>query len=195
VKNCGNFQFLPSSATCTILVVWPFKQRRSKESEPVSMVLLHQYPRRYRVGEIQSAVQRAWPVSMNDAARSAPVVTVSDEKVILHVDGHLIVMFSVGEPYFGKKSVEFSNRLQNPIQKELWARHVAWTAVDYMGGGSDIEEQFSVLANLVADLLDSECLGVYVPSESSLIPNNTELYAELKKIAASRGINTQRAEI
>ena len=104
-------------------------------------------------------------------------------------------MFSVGEPYFGKKSVEFSNRLQNPIQKELWVRHVAWTAVDYMGGGSDIEEQFSVLANLVADLLDSECLGVYVPSESSLIPNNTELYAELKKIAASRGINTQRAEI
>jgi hypothetical protein len=128
---------------------------------------------------------------MADEGDWESIVTVRDDKAIVCIDSHLISLFSVDAPYLGKKSVEFSNRLQNPIQTELWARHVAWTAVDYLGGGNDIEKQFSLLANFTAELIDPDCLGIYVPSESSLIPNDTELYTELKRIAAFRDINAQ----
>jgi len=39
---------------------------------------------------------------------------------------------------------------------------------------------------LVAELLDGNCTGIYIPGERMLVPNNAGLYLELQKMVTIR---------
>ncbi len=161
--------------------MWPFKKKNKAIEDPISMVLLHQQPRHYQVDEIQSAAARVWQGSADEFT-----VMESNGKAILHVGGHMLSLVSVGQRYLGNMSSEFEKRMQNPVQRSVWARHTSWTAVDYLPGGGDIELKYCVLARFIAELLDSNCLGIYMPGEQALMPHDPDVYAELKKMGASR---------
>jgi hypothetical protein len=98
---------------------------------------------------------------------------------------HLLSFFSVSKSYFDDPEKD-SKQLPQLSQQKAWAEHRAWTAVDYVKGGNDVELEYSVLAKIVAELVDSNCAGVYVPAENSFIPNDESLYGELQTIAAAR---------
>jgi hypothetical protein len=71
-------------------------------------------------------------------------------------------------------------------QREAWAQHTAWTAVDYAKGGTDLELEYAVLARLCAEMLDGNCVGLYMPSEGMFIPNDGSVLPELHRIASLR---------
>ena len=48
----------------------------------------------------------------------------------------------------------------------------AWTAVDYVKGGADLEFEYAVLAKLCGEMLDVNCVGLYVPGKRTFIPND-----------------------
>jgi hypothetical protein len=77
----------------------------------------------------------------------------------------------------------------------VWAEHRAWTAVDYVKGGVDLDLEYAVLATLCAEMLDVNCVGLYVPREQSLIPSDGSLRGDLQRMAASRhlGVTPDRA--
>jgi hypothetical protein len=80
-------------------------------------------------------------------------------------------------------------------QRQAWAEHTAWTAVDYVKSGIDVELEYAVLAKLCAEMLDTNCVGLYMPREGSFIPNDGSLLEELRRRAASRhlGVTQQTA--
>ena len=94
------------------------------------------------------------------------------------------------EPYFGRDPAEHAKSLPLITQQKAWADHRAWTAVDYIGDCEDISQKYGVLARLVAEMLDANCTGVYVPGESSLMPDDPSIYGHslyeaLRKLGAS----------
>jgi len=89
------------------------------------------------------------------------------------------------KPY-GDDPQRFGRSMPTASQRQAWAEHTAWTAVDYVKGGADPELEYGVLAKLCAEMLDDNCVGVYVPREESFIPNDGSLRRELQRIATLR---------
>lgn len=58
--------------------------------------------------------------------------------------------------------------------------------VIYLNRDVDVELGYCVLSKLVAEILDGNCTGIYIPRENTLIPNDETAYLELQKIASSR---------
>ncbi len=74
-------------------------------------------------------------------------------------------------------------------QQRAWAEHSACIYVGYLtfgtAFGTDAKLAHCVLARVVAQLLDSNCTGAYVPDEDSLIPADESLYEQLQARASS----------
>jgi hypothetical protein len=64
--------------------------------------------------------------------------------------------------------------------------HSACIAVDYLNYDVDVQLGYCVLSKFVAEMLDRNCTGIYIPRENRLIPNDESLYSELQRVAAAR---------
>jgi hypothetical protein len=97
---------------------------------------------------------------------------------------HLLNFLSTPRPYVvhAGENVEWLPQLS---QRQAWVEHSAWCAVDYMNDNADLELAYCVLAKLVAEMVDENCTGVYIPRERALIPNGESLYRQLQEMASS----------
>jgi hypothetical protein len=98
---------------------------------------------------------------------------------------HALSVFHNSKPYFDDDPKENVNWLPHLSQRQAWINHSAWVAVDYLNDGVRVELGYAVLSNLVAEMLDGNCTGVYIPQQRSLIPNDESLYLELHKLASA----------
>jgi hypothetical protein len=57
--------------------------------------------------------------------------------------------------------------------------------VDYLNDDVSVELGYCVLSQLIAEMLDGNCTGIYIPREQSLIPNDDSLYLELHKLGSA----------
>jgi hypothetical protein len=55
--------------------------------------------------------------------------------------------------------------------RDAWRQHHAWTSIDCMNMSDDVELEYCVVAKLAAELLDDNCIGIYVPQENSFLAN------------------------
>ena len=109
-------------------------------------------------------------------------------------------MTMITPSYLGE-TIEYSSlhacrsTLEDPTP--AWAEHTSWIAVDYVKGGIDLELEYAVLAGMCAEMLDGNCVGVYVPRERSFIPNDDSLLPELHRITFSRhhGLTQDRSRV
>ena len=67
-------------------------------------------------------------------------------------------------------------------QRQALAEHNACTGVDYMNG-TDVGLGHSVIAKLVAEMVDANCTGVYILREKRVISNQ----CRPKKVRAIHG--------
>jgi hypothetical protein len=81
--------------------------------------------------------------------------------------------------------------LPHPSQRQAWIQHSGCLGVDYLNDGVSVKLGYCVLSQLIAEMLDGNCTGIYIPREQSLIPNDDSLYLELHKLgsACESGIN------
>jgi hypothetical protein len=106
---------------------------------------------------------------------------------------HLLNFINYHKPYVDNPN-EHIEWLQHASQRHAWAEHLAWVGVDYMNNNDvDVELAYCVLSKLVAEIVDQNCTGIYIPRESSLIPNGLSLYRELQEVASSREPGIKRA--
>jgi hypothetical protein len=80
----------------------------------------------------------------------------------------------------------FGASFLNASQRQAWSEHTAWTAVDYVKSGVDVALEYSVLAKLCGEMLNANCVGVYIPREQRFYPNDGSLRGELQRMAGFR---------
>jgi hypothetical protein len=80
---------------------------------------------------------------------------------------------------------EYAKMLPQDSQQKAWGEHEAWISLDYLRGGRDLELEYSALARLAAEMVDENSSGLYIPRESSFIPNDDSLRGALEQMAAS----------
>jgi hypothetical protein len=163
---------------------------------PVSMVLLLREARFPTLDQLRSAGERAFGTPFNDDKESRHFVVQVVLFTIMKADRHTLSFLNYRKPYGeGDFPQEFGKSLPKANQRQAWAEHTAWTAVDYVKGGVDLELEYAVLATVCAEILDPNCSGLYIPREQSFIPNDGSLTGELQRVAMSRplGVTPDRA--
>ena len=155
------------------------------------MVLLLRKPHLFSAEELRLAAERAWHTSFAGEENSSKDCVVQSATVTLMKAGpHALNFFYYPEPYVEnpKGSVDW---LPHPSQRQAWANHAACVGVDYLNYDVSVELGYAVLSKLVAEMLDGNCTGVYIPQQRSLIPNDESLYLELHKLtsACESGVN------
>lgn len=156
-----------------------------KDSDvPVSMVLLLREPRFITPDQLRLAAERAFGVSFAGGKESEHFVLQEALFTLMKAGPHMLSFLNYTKPY-DVGSQKFARSMPKASQRQAWAEHTAWTAVDYVSGGVDPELEYGVLARLCAEMLDDNCVGLYVPREQSFIPNDGSLREGLKRIAAS----------
>lgn len=181
--------------------------KHTDESDlPVSMVLLLSKPDFLGLEELRSSAERAFGTPFSVSRASVNKAEVADAAqycvmqaalfTLMKVGHHTLSFLNYTKPYgeadFWQK---FSDPLPSESQREAWFQHKAWTAVNYAKGGTDLSVKYAVLARLCVEMLSVSCVGVYLPRERSLIPNDGSLLPELHRMgslcdrAAGHGAN------
>jgi hypothetical protein len=165
--------------------LFPSRRKAADPDERFSMVLLLRKPHFFHDNELRSAAEKAWGISFSGGKGSMHCVIQSGTVTLMKAGPHLLNFFHHSKPYVdnSKTNVDW---LPQASQRQAWAEHTACVGVDYMNRNTDVELSYCVLAKLVAEMLDENCAGIYVPRENSLIPHDKSLYGELQKIASAR---------
>lgn len=149
------------------------------------MVLLLRRPHFFRDAELRTAAEKAWGVSFSGGKGSMHCVVQVGTTTLMKAGPHALSFFHNSKPYRDNPKENLS-WLPQASQRKAWAEHAAIVGVDYLNRATDAELAYCVLAKLVAEMLDENCSGIYLPRENSLIPHDESLYGELQKIANAR---------
>jgi hypothetical protein len=152
---------------------------------PVSMVMLLREPRFSTLDQLRSAAERAFGTSFSRDKESRHYVIQVVLFTIMKAGPHSLSFLNYKKTY-GDDPDNFGRSLPKESQRQAWAEHTAWTAVDYVKGGADLELEYAVLAKFCAEMLDVNCVGLYVPGMRTFIPNDGHLREYLKSVAESR---------
>lgn len=164
----------------------PLRWQRTGGSDPISIVLLQRVPHFFSAAELRLAAEKTWGASFtNGGANSMRRVKQSGNATLMKAGPHLLNFFQYPRPYIDNPESNV-DRLPLDSQRQAWVEHSAYVAVDYLNRNVDLDLAYCILSGLVAEMLDENCTGIYVPRESSLSPNDRSLYSELRRIALSR---------
>jgi hypothetical protein len=171
-------------------------KRNKGDDLPVSIVLLLGESRFLTLEQLRSAGERAFGVPFSDDTSSPHCVFQEVLFTLMRAGPHTLSFLNYTKPY-GDHPKQFGKAMPMASQRQAWAKHTAWTAVDYVKGGIDLELEYAVLAGLCAEMLDGNCVGVYVPRERGFIPNDGSLLPELHRITLSRhhGLTQDRSRV
>ena len=152
---------------------------------PVSMVLLLREPKFLTLDQLRLAAEKAFGTSFTGEKESRHYVIQVVLFTIMKAGPHSLSFLNYRKPY-GDDSYDIGRSWRKPSQRQAWADHTAWTAVDYVKGGADLELEYAALAKLCAEMLDVNCVGLYIPGKRTFIPNDDYLRGKLQRMAASR---------
>jgi hypothetical protein len=168
--------------------------KNENENLPVSMVLLFRESRFLTLEQLRSAGERAFGVPFSSDMSAPHCVFQKLLFTLMKAGPHTLSFLNYTKPYGDH---EFGEAMPMASQRQAWAEHKAWTAVDYAKGGIDLELEYAVLAGLCAEILDGNCVGVYLPREQMFIPNDGSLLPELQRIEFLRhhGVTHGRSRV
>jgi hypothetical protein len=139
----------------------PMRRQRTSKREPLSIVLLLRKPHLFTAAELRLAAQRARHRSFDgEEKQSGHRVAQKSTVTPMKAGPHLLNFFCHAGPY-----------VENPKENVDWLsqarqrHHSGCLGVDYLNDGVSVELGYCVLAQLVAELLDGNCTGIYERAE------------------------------
>jgi hypothetical protein len=154
------------------------------------MVLLLRESRFPTLDQLRSAAEKAFGTSFAGGEDSQHCVIQAVIFTLMKAGPHTLSFLNYTKPYGeGEFSQEFGRSMPKASQRKAWAEHTLWIAVDYVKGSSDLELEYAVLAKLCTEMLDDNCVGLYVPQKQLFIPNGGFLREELRQLAANRSLD------
>src|SRR5690242_832949 len=110
-----------------------FKSGRS--DDPASMVLLLRSPQFLTRNQLSSAGERAFGTPFSDAKNAKHCVVQSSIFTLMKAGPHLLSFLNCTKPYGeGEFPSDFAESIPQASQRQAWAEHKAWAAVNYVKG-------------------------------------------------------------
>jgi len=148
-------------------------RKMTEEDDPYSIVLLLRKPHIFTSDEIQSAGKQAFGISF-DGNEDPMYFVVQDSWVTLVKAGKFVLNFlHAGTPYLGDQH-EIARQLPREEQRNSWIAHTAWASLAVMNPRREIgkADAYATLANFALFLGDPNCIGIYIPGEQVMMPND-----------------------
>ena len=167
---------------------------QASEEGPDSIVLLLKEPHFPNLERLRLVAGRAFGTSFSgDRAARHSVYQRGVIFTLANVGVHTLSFLFYTKPYFSDEPEHaraFERSLRRDDQRQAWAEHNAYMAVDYVKGDVDRDSKYVVLALLCAELFDENCMAIYLPKQSSLVPGKDSALGQLNKIIAYKKVNT-----
>jgi hypothetical protein len=156
-----------------------------QEKGPSCLVLLLREYHFFTQAELIRAAQSAWQRDFSGGEGSRHCVVQEKFVTLIKAGPHAMQVLHAPQPYLGELTeVDLRTFLPEPERRDAWRSHRAWASVDYLAKTSDTDTKYAVLAELVAEMIDGNCTGIWVPEMSAFIPNNRDAYGYLQKLAS-----------
>jgi hypothetical protein len=155
------------------------------EEGPISMVLLLREPRFLKLDQLRTAGETAFGVPFGENKDAPNFVMQTILVTLIRVGPHTLSSLNFTKPYGEDRQANFLASMKKPAQRQAWAAHTAWTAIDYVKGSPNPDLAYAVLANLCQALVDVNCVGIWMPHARMMIPAGEPLQQYLKRVGES----------
>lgn len=155
-------------------------RRRQREPRLVAFVGLLAEPRSFDPAVLASVAGRAWNADLGDGETEGEdgfVVSVGIITTIMH-DERMYLLNNFPDPYFDDAE-EVAEKVPDLRIRSLLQQHKAWFSCDAMGierrtPEEEVLAEYRKLAALFAELMDENCLLIYLPDCDRAYPINDE---------------------
>lgn len=165
------------------VIYWRMRKRR--EPRLISLVALLREPMKFDPAVLAKLAGKAWNADLGDGSSEGPdgfVVGVDFMTTIMH-QGRMCMLNALPRPYV--EDVEsVAESIVDLRLRDLFREHQAWFSCDAMGvdgrtSAAEVRDWYQRLARLFAELLDDNCLMIFLPDSGAGFAINEDTEAAL----------------
>ncbi len=164
-----------------IAVAWfAWRRKRRNESRLISFVALLREPQTLEPIYIARAASKAFNADLGDGTTDGDDGCVVGAEIAHFVQfgDRVILVNNFSMPYL-ENAVEASESIGDLRLRGLVASHQAWLSCDAMSvdgkiSGDELREWYRLLGRLLSELIDDNCLAVYLPDTDQLYAYEAE---------------------
>lgn len=162
------------------------------DEKMISLVQLLREPRYLDAQILASLASRAWDRAVTASveeqdnnrpmAKGDPCVIGESPNFIVMCDGLFLSILNVAAPYVPDVQAA-ANSTNNLRIRQPLIEHRAWLSIDVLGGEHDPESlarAYRYIGKLQAELIDENCLAIFLPDRSRLYPMEPGMEAKLR---------------
>ena len=166
--------------------IWWRKRRAASEHRLVSIVALLREPQALEAIYVATAARKAWNADLGDGTNEGEdgfVVGASITTAIRFRD-RMFLVNCIPSPYVEDPEI-VANDMADIRLRTLFAQHTAWISCDAMGLEPDepeesVREWYRLLGSLLAELIDDNCLAIFLPDSNLLYAYSDEALDRLR---------------
>jgi uncharacterized protein YegJ (DUF2314 family) len=166
--------------------LWWRRWRAARSHRLLSIVVLLKGPKYLDASLIATAARRAWKADLGDGdveGRDGFVVGVEISYMVMN-QGRMALVNNFPSPYVPDANNVAAGIVDGRLSR-LLAAHQTWFSCDALGverdtPAEDIQDWYRYLGKLCAELLDDDCLAVYLPDSDRLFECDATTAARLR---------------
>lgn len=167
-----------------LYLVW--RIRRQRQTRLISFVALVREPATFDVAVLARVAGKVWNADLGDGDSEGPDGFVAGAGVIFTImhAGRMFLINSVPSPYTEDLD-KAAEGIADLRIRELFRQHTAWFSCDALGVNAATSEEecldwYRRLGTLFAELLDENCLLIFLPDSSLAFPINEDTEKALR---------------
>ena len=164
---------------------WFIWKHREPVREMISLVWFLAQPRQLELPILRQIVEDAWDVSLGDGEdedESKGYVVGEEPLFMISASGGMFTLNCFPHPYL-EDAAALAAETKNQRLAKILLEHRAWLSVDWFmftDGVRDTDRAYDMIARLMAGLANDDCLGLFCPETSELVPHSPELLDHLR---------------
>jgi uncharacterized protein YegJ (DUF2314 family) len=163
-----------------------YRRIRRRESRLVAFVALLREPMTIDPAVLAKVAGKVWNADLGDGTTEGEdgfVAGIGEMNTIMH-DDRIFLVNSFPQPYV-EEVEEVAEQLVDARVRQLFLEHKAWFSCDAMGvdgdtPAEDVGEHYRRIGKLFAELLDENCLLIFLPDTDDVYPVNEDTEAALR---------------
>ncbi len=177
--------FVVAAVIVLLAAIGYFLYRRRQRARMVSLVALTRSHRAMDPAILARIVQQQFKLDVGDGTNEGPDGFVVSNEILttIFMQGDMILINSFPNTYV-ENVEEVANTMPDLRVRTLLKEHRAWFSCDFVGvdfrtSESEVYAMYGKLGRLFAQLLDDDCLLIYLPDFGLSFPINEETQAAL----------------